>query len=128
MSQTEEMIRKLESPEAEEQLKTAESHTEETDALLASAKKLEDCIPVCKDLEKQQKELEMLPMGALTMTLEVGIRFLKDYLDGDLYFRTAYPEHNLVRARTQLALVADMQKKWEDMNRIVKEVTEKVHT
>ncbi len=45
-------------PEAEEQLKTAESHTEETDALLASAKKLEDCIPVCKDLEKQQKELE----------------------------------------------------------------------
>ena len=78
--------------------------------------------------ELTEKELEMLPMGALTMTLEVGIRFLKDYLDGDLYFRTAYPEHNLVRARTQLALVADMQKKWEDMNRIVKEVTEKVHT
>ncbi|MBR5109640.1 MAG: SMC family ATPase [Clostridia bacterium] len=45
-------------PEAEKQLKTAESHTEEADALLASAKKLEDCIPVCKDLEKQQKKLK----------------------------------------------------------------------
>ena len=62
------------------------------------------------DLEK-----EVLPLGAFTMTLEVGIRFLKDYLDGDLYFKTAYPEHNLVRARTQLALAADMQKNWEQM-------------
>lgn len=66
-------------------------------------------------------EIEMLPMGALTMTLEVGIRFLKDYLDGDLYFKTAYPEHNLVRARTQLALVADMLEKWDQMQQIVAE-------
>jgi len=66
-------------------------------------------------------EVEMMPMGAVIMTLEVGIRFLKDYLDGDLYFKTAYPDHNLVRARTQFALVADMQAKWEDMNRIVSE-------
>lgn len=67
-------------------------------------------------------EIAMLPMGALIMTLEVGLRFLKDYLDGDVYFKTAYPEHNLVRARTQLKLVADMQRKWEDMNRIVADV------
>lgn len=67
-------------------------------------------------------EVEMLPLGALTMTLEVGIRFLKDYLDGDLYFKTRYPEHNLVRARTQLALVADMQTKWEDMRAIVSKI------
>ena len=72
------------------------------------------------------KEIEMLPMGALIMTLEVGIRFLKDYLDGDHYFKTAYPEHNLVRARTQLKLVADMQKKWDDMQRIVAEVAAEV--
>ena len=72
------------------------------------------------------KEVEMLPMGALIMTLEVGIRFLKDYLDGDIYFKTAYPEHNLVRARTQLALVADMQVKWNEMNRIVQEVASQV--
>ena len=69
-----------------------------------------------------EKEVEMLPMGALIMTLEVGIRFLKDYLDGDLYFKTAYPEHNLVRARTQLALVSDMEEKWEQMNKIVQKV------
>ena len=64
-------------------------------------------------------EVKMLPMGALIMTLECGVRFMTDYLDGDLYFRIAYPEHNLVRARTQMALVADMQAKWEEMNGIV---------
>ena len=72
------------------------------------------------------KEVEMLPLGALTMTLEVGLRFLKDYIDGDLYFKVAYPQHNLVRARTQLKLVADMKEKWDDMNRIVAEVAAQV--
>ena len=72
------------------------------------------------------KEVEMLPMGALIMTLEVGLRFLKDYLDGDLYFKTAYPEHNLVRARTQLKLVADMEEKMDDMKRIVAAVKKSV--
>lgn len=66
-----------------------------------------------------EEEVRLLPMGALIMTLELATRFLKDYLDGDLYFKTEYPEHNLVRARTQIRLVADMQAKWEDMNRIV---------
>ena len=65
------------------------------------------------------KEVEMLPMGAYVMTLEVATRFLKDYLDGDLYFKTAYPTHNLVRARSQMALVRDMEIKWNDMTRIV---------
>ena len=72
------------------------------------------------------REVEMLPMGALIMTLEVATRFLKDYLDGDKYFKVAYPEHNLVRARTQMKLVADMEKKWDDMNRIVAEVAAQV--
>lgn len=75
-----------------------------------------------------QKEIEMLPLGAFTMTLEVGIRFLKDYLDGDLYFKTAYPEQNLVRARTQLKLVADMLANWDDMNRIVAEEAAEMHS
>ena len=65
-------------------------------------------------------EIDALPYGALIMTLEVGIRFLKDYLDGDVYFKTAYPTHNLVRCRTQLALVADMENKWDDMCAIIK--------
>ncbi len=68
------------------------------------------------------REVQMLPMGAYIMTLEVGLRFLKDYLDGDLYFKTAYPEHNLVRARTQLKLVADMEDKMDQMNDIVTKV------
>ena len=73
-----------------------------------------------------EREVAMLPMGALVITLELATRFLKDYLDGDLYFKTAYPEHNLVRARTQIALVADMQAKWDEMNRIVAEVAAKI--
>ncbi|MBE6981330.1 MAG: aminoglycoside phosphotransferase family protein [Ruminococcaceae bacterium] len=68
-------------------------------------------------------EVEMLPMGAFTMTVEVGIRFLADYLNGDVYFKTAYPEHNLVRARTQLALAADMLKNWEQMEQTVRELS-----
>lgn len=64
-------------------------------------------------------EIESLPLGAFTITMETGIRFLKDYLDGDIYFRTAYPDHNLVRARAQFALAADMKTKWEDMQEII---------
>ena len=71
-------------------------------------------------------EVQMLPLGAMTMTMEVAVRFLKDYIDGDLYFKTAYPEHNLIRARTQIKLAADMEKKWDEMNRIVAEVAAQV--
>lgn len=66
-------------------------------------------------------EVEMLPMGAKMMTLECGIRFLADYLNGDTYFRTHYEGQNLDRARTQFKLVRDMQTKWETMHSIVKE-------
>jgi hypothetical protein len=64
----------------------------------------------------------VLPLGAYVMTLEVATRFMKDYLDGDLYFKVAYPEHNLVRARTQMKLVADMETKMEEMERVVANV------
>ncbi len=66
-----------------------------------------------------QKELETLSLGAITMTLECGVRFLTDYLNGDTYFKTNYPEHNLDRARCQLALGLDMIKKHEQMQEIV---------
>lgn len=69
------------------------------------------------------KEREVLPLGALTMTLECGVRFLTDYLDGDHYFGIHYPDQNLDRCRTQFKLVSDMEEKWEDMARIVKEET-----
>ena len=68
------------------------------------------------------EEIRALPLGAYTMTLELSTRFLKDYLDGDAYFKVAYPEHNLVRARTQMKLVADMEKKMDQMNAIVAKV------
>ena len=68
----------------------------------------------------------MLPLGAYVMTLEVATRFLKDYLEGDLYFKVAYPEHNLIRARTQMKLVADMEKKMDEMERIVAEVAAQI--
>lgn len=64
-------------------------------------------------------EIELLPMGALVMTLELVVRFLTDYLDGDLYFKVNGPEDNLMRARNQLALAADIEKKLPEMNRIV---------
>ena len=72
--------------------------------------------PGLTDLEK-----EMLPMGAKLMTLEVGLRFLTDYIDGDHYFAVHRPGHNLDRSRTQLKLVADMEQKWTAMHQIVKE-------
>ena len=72
------------------------------------------------------REVELLPLGAFVITLELATRFMKDYLDGDLYFKTAYPEHNLVRARAQMKLAADMQAKFDDMNRIVAQVAAKV--
>ena len=55
-------------------------------------------------------EIRSLPLGAWMMTCECGMRFLTDYLNGDVYFRTAYPTHNLVRARNQLALLTDMER------------------
>ena len=67
------------------------------------------------------KELELLPMGAKTMTMECGVRFLTDYLDGDHYFAVHRDGQNLDRARTQFKLVADMEKKWDEMRRIVEE-------
>ena len=66
-------------------------------------------------------ELEMLPLGALTMTGECGMRFLTDYLDGDHYFAIHRDGQNLDRARTQLRLVQDMEEKWIEMHRIVRE-------
>ena len=64
-------------------------------------------------------ELETLPVGAKLMTYEVGIRFLADYINGDVYFKTKYPQHNLDRARNQFKLVSDMENNWEDIMKII---------
>lgn len=67
-----------------------------------------------------ETEISLLPYGAKIMTLECGMRFLTDYLQGDVYFHTSREGHNLDRCRTQLALVADMEKKWSQMEEIVR--------
>lgn len=58
-----------------------------------------------------EAEVRMMPMGAKMMTLECGMRFLTDYLQGDVYFKVAREKHNLDRCRCQLALAADMERK-----------------
>lgn len=63
-------------------------------------------------------EIESLPIGAKVMIYECGMRFLTDYLSGDIYFKIDYPTHNLDRARTQFKLVWDMEQKWEKMKEI----------
>lgn len=67
-------------------------------------------------------ELEHLAFSAKLLTLETGIRFLTDYLDGDHYFRIDHPQHNLDRARTQLKLVAEMEAQMSVMEGIVQEI------
>ena len=65
-------------------------------------------------------ELEMLPIGAIMMTFECGMRFLADYLNGDTYFRIHRPSHNLDRCRNQFKLVSDMEAHLDEMRAIVK--------
>ena len=66
-------------------------------------------------------ELDSLATGAAVITLELSSRFLADYLVGDKYFRVDYPEHNLVRAKAQLALFRDMLLHMEDMRAIIRD-------
>ena len=65
-----------------------------------------------------KREIELLPESVIIMTYECGIRFLADYLNGDVYFKIHRENHNLDRARTQLKLVADMETKLDEMHRI----------
>lgn len=65
------------------------------------------------------EELDALPMGAYIITLETGMRFLADHLNGDTYFSIHRENHNLDRARTQLKLVYDMESKLGDMEKII---------
>ena len=71
-----------------------------------------------------QTEIDTMALGAVTITIELAVRFLDDYITGDKYFKVNYPGHNLIRARSQLALVQDMLRKYDDMKRIVQEVAQ----
>ena len=67
-----------------------------------------------------KREKELIFTSVILMTYECGTRFLADYIDGDVYFKTAYENHNLDRARNQFALVKDMTAKREQAEAIVK--------
>ena len=67
-------------------------------------------------------EKEYLPWGAKLMTLECGIRFLTDYLEGDTYFKIHRDGQNLDRCRTQFKLVRDMEARWDEMAAVVKKI------
>ncbi len=69
-----------------------------------------------------EKEKENLAFSAILMTLECGIRFVTDYLDGDVYFSTHYEGQNLARAHTQFKLVSDMESLLESMNNIISRI------
>ena len=64
-------------------------------------------------------EIRLFPEGAKIMTLECGMRFLTDYLNGDTYFKTHRPKQNLDRCRTQFKLVRDMEDNWDTLKEIV---------
>jgi len=64
-------------------------------------------------------EVETFPMGALGITYEQALRFLADYIDGDVYYKTAYPEHNLVRTLTQIRMVEEMEANWDKIQNII---------
>ncbi len=67
-----------------------------------------------------QKEVEFMPFAGWLITTEIGIRFLTDYLDGDLYFRTSKPEHNLIRARNQFKLAQSIDSQIISMGKYVR--------
>jgi Ser/Thr protein kinase RdoA (MazF antagonist) len=64
-------------------------------------------------------EVEYLPFSAKLMTLECGMRFLTDHLNGDVYFRIHRPDHNLDRCRTQFKMIEDIEAQYGEMERIV---------
>lgn len=67
-------------------------------------------------------EKDLLPFAGPIMTLECGIRFLADYINGDVYFKTAYPTHNLVRAKNQLKLFKEQMKAIDKLKEIIQEI------
>ncbi len=67
-------------------------------------------------------EQELLPYSAYLLTIECGMRFLTDYLEGDVYFATKYPGHNLVRCRTQFKLAGEMEEQMPAMHAIIRRI------
>ena len=76
-----------------------------------------ECITASDD------EIKNLVYSFFLMCYEVGLRFLTDYINGDTYFHTSYPEHNLVRARNQFKMVESLEENAEEYEKIVRELS-----
>lgn len=72
------------------------------------------------DLTK--KEIELIPYSIYLMTIELGMRFLEDYLRGNIYFHVDYDKHNLIRSRTQIALAKDVLKNVDRLSEIINDI------
>ena len=69
-------------------------------------------------------EIEMLPLSVKIITCELAMRFLTDYIDGDLYFKVRSPEHNLIRARNQMKLLTDIEDKYDQLVAICRDIAQ----
>lgn len=78
-------------------------------------------LEACGDILTKE-ELELLPFSSLIITVEDGIRFLMDHINGDTYYHIDYPGQNLDRARTQLKLLEDMEKKLPEIRKILQNI------
>lgn len=78
-------------------------------------------LDACGDILTKE-ELELLPYASMIITVEDGIRFLMDHINGDTYYHIDYPGQNLDRARTQLKLLEDMEIKLPEIKRILQKI------
>ena len=72
-------------------------------------------------------EVDTLALSCFVLTTELAVRFLTDYIQGNLYFKTRYPEHNLVRTRNQIALAKDILAKQREMDAVIRACMEQFH-
>lgn len=72
-----------------------------------------------------EREIELLPMSIFIIAIELASRFLEDYLNGDIYFHTSKPNHNLIRCRTQIQVAKEVLKHLDELNKITKEIVGK---
>ena len=73
-------------------------------------------------------EISLLPDGAMVITYEQSLRFLADFLNGDTYYKTTHPMHNLERARTQIRLLEEMEQQEDAMRQVIASAWEKTKT
>lgn len=103
------------------------STREDDNKLLRTGINLEFYKAFCKGFAKHtksmitEKEIEYLPLGAKTITFIMGLRFLTDFLNCNIYYKTNYETHNLVRARNQFRMVQSIKESFSEMQSIVKD-------